>query len=461
MKPRFTENIRTRLSGKLPPAAPLPASLQTLGCRVWPLAYLKWCQRRFGDRFVVYPVDMPPLVFLSKPSEIKAVLAAPAATLHPGVGAAVTAPLFGESSFMLMEEDAHMRVRTAILPPFRREAVRERADVVAELVHRDISLWPEGIPFPSHSFLRALTLRIVLRAVFGAEDRLVSGLHQRMLEMLSVTASLVLQEPRARYLPGWHGTWRRFVRQRRDVDELIFALVRRRIRECPSQEGDVLELLLATRRADGSPMSSRELRDNLVSMIIAGHETTASALAWAFQLLAHNQSAQARLADEIDDDAGDEYLRATIQEVLRHSPVFLFAAPRAVVDSFELGGWTYRRPARLLACTYLMHHDPDLYPDPGSFRPERFLGNAPQPRIWLPWGGGRKVCVGRHMAMLEMSAVLRETLSKYVLLPAGAAVERAHWRSVMVAPHAGSRVVLRARRRRVKRPTPLLEGATV
>jgi cytochrome P450 len=368
--------------------------------------------------------------------------------------------LFGESSFMLMEEDAHMGVRNAITPAFHRKVVQEHSEVIAETVRYEVASWPQGAAFPSHSFLRALTLRIILRTVFGEEDQLVGELHGRLLEMLSVTASLVLQEPRVRHLPGWHGTWKRFIRERREVDELIFALIRRRTREASPQHRDVLEMLLATRQADGSPMSLRELRDNLVSMIIAGHETTASALAWAFQLLAHNQGVQERLAAAIDGGA-EEYLTATIQEVLRHSPVFLFAAPRAVVDSFELGGWTYRRPAHLLACTYLMHHDADLYPDPSSFRPERFLGSAPQPRIWLPWGGGRKVCVGRHLAILEMHAVLRETLSKYVLLPAGAVFERAHWRSVMVAPHTGSRVILRSRLRKVRRAERLLESATV
>jgi cytochrome P450 len=449
----------SRTGRELPPSAPLPALLQTLACRLRPLDYLKWCQARFGERFVVYPIDMPPLVFLSNPNDVRAVLTAPPTVLHTGAGSAVAAPLFGEDSFMLLEGDAHMRVRNAIMPAFHRRAVQEHAGMVGDIVRRDVESWPLDTVFPSHPALRALTLRVILRTIFGHEDLMLRSLHRRLLEMLEVTSSLVLQEPRVRYLPGWHGTWKRFVRQRDAVDELVFALIRRRRGSGGASEGDMLDMLLATRHPDGSAMSAGELRDNLVSTIVAGHETTASALAWAFQLLAHNQEVQERLAAELADGGGEEYLTATIYEVLRHSPVFLFAAPRAVVEPIEIGGWTYHPPAHLLGGTYLLHHDPALYPNPSKFDPERFLGAAPQSRLWLPWGGGRKVCVGRHLAILEMQTVLRATLGRHVVLPAGATLERARWRSVMVAPHAGSRIVLRARE--AQRPARALEGATV
>jgi cytochrome P450 len=462
MRFTLTSSSRSRIRRELPPAPPLPALLQTLACRLRPLDSLKWCQARFGERFVVYPIDMPPLVFLSNPNDIRAVLTAPPTVLHTGSGSAVAAPLFGEGSFMLHEGDAHMRVRNAIMPAFHRRVVQGHTEMVAEIVRHEVASWPLDTVFPSHPALRALTLRVILRTIFGQEDTTLRALHRHLLEMLAVTASLVLQEPRVRYLPGWSGTWRRFGRQRGEVDELVFALIRRRCGERGGREEDMLDMLLATRRPDGSAMSAGELRDNLVSTIIAGHETTASALAWAFQLLAHNPGVQERLVDELESGEGEAYLTATIYEVLRHSPVFLFAAPRAVVEPIEIGGWTYRPPAHLLGCTYLMHHDHELYPNPSAFRPERFLEGAPQSRLWLPWGGGRKVCVGRHLAILEMQTVLRAVLGRHVVMPASAAVERAHWRSVMVAPHAGSRVVLRAREGRVRGwRARALEGARV
>ena len=161
-----------------------------------------------------------------------------------------------------------------------------------------------------------------------------------------------------------------------------------------------------------------------MSLILAGHETTASQLAWAFQLLAHNPRVQRRLIEEIDQDTDDVYLTATIQEVLRHRPVFLFTIPRAVKQPIEIGGWTYRPPVHLLGCIYLLHHDPDVYPEPDEFRPERFLEGQPSPYTYLPWGGGRRRCPGSHLALLEMKTVLRAVLETMTVSPASRRMER-------------------------------------
>jgi cytochrome P450 len=435
-----------RIDGELPPTGPLLNTLQTLACRLWPLGYLEQCQARYGDLFTVHPLDMPPLVFLSDPQEIRAVLTAPPNVLSPGAGGAVATPLFGEESFTLREGDEHMCVRKTILPVFHRKAVRGHAGVVTDVIEREIASWPLDEAFPLHPRLRALTLRALMSSVFGGEDAVFAELHERLLSMLSVMASFLLQEPRLRHLPGWRATWRRFVRRRQEVDKLIFALIAKRGR-AHRPDGDLLDMLLAAHNPDGSPMSDRQVRDNLVSVLIAGHETTASELAWAFQLLAHNPRVQDRLVEEIDGGKDDAYLTATLQEVLRHRPVFLFATPRAVAQPIEIGGWTYRPPTRLLACIYLLHHDPTLYANPHEFRPERFLDSPPQPQTWLPWGGGRKRCLGQHLALLEMRTVLRGTLATRTVLPASGSTERASWRTVMVTPHAGSRVILQERHR--------------
>ncbi len=450
--------VARRGRAALPPTAPVPALFQTLACRLRPLAYLGWCRARYGDRFVVYPLDMPPLVFLCNPDDIRAVLTAPADVLHSGVGAMVAAPLFGESSFMLREGDDHMRIRAAITPAFHKGAIAANAEMVNSLIDDELRSWPLDTVFPTHDALRGLTLRIILRTIFGKEDDAHRALHRLLLDMLSVTASLVLQEPRIRHLPGWRGTWRRFMNRREQVDGLIFELIAQRRRDV-GPGATMLDMLLDVSGYDGSPMPKRELRDHLVSTIIAGHETTASALAWAMQLLAHNRPVQERLAAEIDAGAGDEYLTATTYELLRHSPVFLFAAPRAVLRPIEIGGWVYRPPVHLLGCTYLMHHDSTLYPNPHEFRPERFLGCSPLSRRWLPWGGGRKICLGRHLAMQEMRLLLRALVAERRIEPARGAIERPSWRSVMVVPCAGSRVVLRLRRRRPA--ITAADGATV
>jgi cytochrome P450 len=458
----FTDSapLIARVKRELPPAPPVPGALQTLACRLWPLAYLEHCRARYGVRFTVYPIDMPPLVFLSDPNDIRALFGASPAALHPGAGGAVVTPLFGESSFVLLEEEEHRCGRGAVLPAFNRKATSRHAEMVGEVVERAVASWPVDSAFPIHPCLGALTLRVILRAVFSGERRSLEELHAQMLAMLAAMASPVLQEPRLRHLPGWSRTWRLLMRRRAEVDRLIFALIRARRRTAGAEE-DLLELLLAARNPDGSPLSDGQVRDDLVSVLIAGHETTASQLAWAFQLLAHNPAVQERLAEELGD-ADTPYLAATVHEVLRHRPVFLFAAPRAVVEPIEIGGWAYRPPVQLLGCNYLVHHDPAIYPEPNAFRPERFLECPPSPRTLLPWGGGRRRCIGQHLATLQLQTVLRSTIATRRVLPAGRRMEHPIWRTVLVAPHAGSRVILHPRRRPLRpRRSCRLESATV
>jgi cytochrome P450 len=442
----FTANRRA----DLPPAAPLPALLQTLACRLRPLEYLEWCRARIGPRFTVNAVDMPPLVFLADPADIRAVMTTPL-TVLPSAAARVTGPLLGETSYILRGEPEHNNGRAAIMPAFHLRVVEEHAGMVAELARREIASWPLETPVPLYPRLCAITSTVMLRTVFAEHDDLTDALRDRLLSMLSVTTSLVLQEPRLRVLPGWHATWRRFTRTREEVHGLIANLIDRR---GPTQgrHGDMLDMLLDARRPDGLPMTEPELRDNLVSVIIAGHETTASSLAWAFQLLAHNPRVQDRLIAELDTDGSEQYLTATVNEVLRRRPVFLFAAPRAVTRPVEIAGRTYRPPALLLACMYLMHHDPALFPDPHEFRPERFLDSPAAGTTMLPWGGGRQRCPGRHLALLELRTVLRAVLSVRRITPAARGIERASWRSAIVTPRAGSTVILHAHPSRDDRP---------
>jgi cytochrome P450 len=306
---------------------------------------------------------------------------------------------------------------------------------------------------PLYPRLRALTLEVILRRIFAPDlsttHEHIEALHTHVLAMLSVTASTILSAPLLPHDPR-RATWERFLHNRREVDGLLSELIDKH-RNVAADSNDVLAVMLAARDPDGLPASRQQVRDNIMSIILAGHETTASQLAWAFQLLAHNPTVQARLTAEIDRDDSEEYLTATIQEVMRHRPVFLFTIPRAVVKPVEIGEWTYRPPTRLLGCTYLLHHDPSIYPEPDRFDPERFLDAPPPPHLWLPWGGGRRRCPGLHMAMLEMKAVLRTALSTATVLPAGERVEHPRWRSVIVTPHAGARVVLRPRRQSAAR----------
>jgi cytochrome P450 len=359
-------------------------------------------------------------------------------------------PIVGENSFMLQDEDRHLDGRKTVLPAFHNKAIEQHARLVTRVVRDEVASWPLHTPVALYPRLRAMTLKLILLTIFGSlrsitDDRL-DTLQDYLLRMLSVTASPAFPVPLLRHGPG-RITWNRFLRDRTEVDELVYRLIDEH-RDALTDSRDVLGMILGARNPGGSPVSRQQMRDNVMSVILAGHETTASELAWAFQLLAHNRSVQDRLAREIDGEADERYLTATVQETLRHRPVFLFTIPRAVVKPVEIGGWTYKPPAQLLGCIYLLHHDPRIYPEPDRFHPERFLDTPPPPHLWLPWGGGRRRCPGLHLATLEMKTVLRAVLSDATVLPAAKRMERPRWPSVIVTPHAGARVVLSRRRRR-------------
>jgi len=450
---RTTRAQRSELGnrdGDLPPGTLLPRPLQTY--LIWrsPLTYLERCQTRYGRRFTHRMTSFPSLVLLSDPVEIKAMLTAPADVLHSGEGGAKITPIVGKGSFMLLDEDYHLKGRRAVLPALQKCVVDRESSWVADTVQRAIASWPQGVPIPLHPRLRTLTLEVVLRRIIAWQEHEPNdqflALQDGVLTMLTVTGSVVFPLPIMRHGPG-RMVWKRFLRNRADMDKLIYELIDERRRLGIGGVNDVLDGLLAACNIDDSPLSGQQLRDNLMTMIASGHETTSAELAWAFQLLAHNPSVQERLIEEIDADEGDEYLTATIQEILRHRPVFLFTIPRAVKQPIEIGGWTYTPPTHLLGCIYLLHHNPEIYPEPHEFRPERFLEGQPSPHTWMPWGGGRKRCPGSHLAMLEMKTVLRTVLQSMTIGPASKRMERPRWRSVIVTPHAGSRVVLRQRER--------------
>lgn len=415
----------------------LPPVAQTLLLWFRPFEYLSFRGRSGDAPFTLRVANMPSQVVFRRPRDIGEIFSAPEDALRPGEGGATVAPIVGQRSFMLADDDSHLAGRKATVANFNLTAVDQHAAMIGEAARRMLATWPEDLAVPLHDHLRALTLEVILRSLTGnldgALDPALALLHRQVLEMLTITASPMFVESRLRDGPGKR-VWTRFLDRRRRVDELLLTLIQNHTLR--SLRGN------AFGRDDVSTA-----RDDVMSLILAGHETTAAQLAWAFQLLAHHPSVCDRLIREIDTESGDEYLTATIQEVLRHRCAFLFTIPRAVTKPVEIGGRTYTPPTHLLACIYLLHHDPAIYPDPHSFRPERFLEAPPYPATWIPWGGGRKRCPGRHLAMLEMKVVLRTVLRQRTPEAAARRMERPRWRSVIVAPHAGSRVVLAKRRR--------------
>jgi cytochrome P450 len=431
------------MSNQLPPGPRLPKTLQTVGWWTRSGPFFQRCRTRYGKRFTLRLLSSPPFVHLSDPDEVKEVFTAPPEVLHPGEGAAVLEPVVGTYSLILLDEGAHLSQRKLMLPAFHGEKMQRLSGLMTEVAEREVARWPRGEAVALHPRLQALTLEIILRAVFGLDPGpRLDALRDRMTGILHVTESPASMLP---FLQRGR-RWREFEREREQTDSLLFELIDERRGE-ENERDDVLAMLLGARHEDGSPMSPKELRDELMTLLVAGHETTASELGWAFERLARTPRVLRRLTEAIDSGDDDGYLTATVQETLRRRPVLQIAAPRLVKRPVTIGGFGYPAGVCLAANGYLIHHDPAIYPDPYAFRPERFLDDQPGTYTWIPFGGGRRRCLGASFAMLEMKIVLRTVLARSEVVPDGERLERTRRRSITVSPRAGARTVLRERER--------------
>jgi cytochrome P450 len=400
---------------------------------------------RYGKRFTIRLLATPPFVMLSDPADVKVLFTAPPDVLHPGEGARILEPVVGRNSVILLDEQDHLEQRKLMLPAFHGEKMEQLSGLMAEVAERDVEQWPRDEPVALHPRLQGLTLEIILRAVFGLDlGPRLDALREKLTKILEFGAGPLSMLPFLQIDVAGRSPWAKFVRLREEADSLIFELIEERRREQVDRD-DILSMLLAARREDGSPMSQQELRDELMTLLVAGHETTASELAWAFERLAREPRVLGRLTEEIDGDDGDAYLTATIQETLRRRPVLPNAAPRLVKQPIEIGGWTYPPGVCVVANAYLIHHDPDIYSDPYAFRPERFLEEQPGTYTWIPFGGGRRRCLGASFAQLEMKIVLRAVLSRSEVRGATDGVELSRRRAITISPRAGARTVLRER----------------
>jgi cytochrome P450 len=434
----------------LPPGPPYPPAIQVVGFWTRPFAFLRQCRERYGKRFTIRLPLSPPFVMLTDPDEVKQVFTAPPDVLRPGQGARVLEPVVGANSVILLDEAAHMEQRKLMLPAFHGEHMERLTDLMEEVAAEELAGLPREESIELHPRMQDLTLRIILRAVFGLDPgERFEALRTRLQTMLAFgdrPISLMpppKDSPVARLLER-RGPFAGFLRTQEEIDALLFELIAER-RAAAEDGDDVLAMLLEARHEDGSPMSEQEIRDELLTLLVAGHETTASALAWAFERLGREPAVLARLVEEID--AGeDAYLTATIQETLRIRPVLPNVAPRLVAKPIEVGDWTYPTGCSLVLNAYLIHHDPEIYPEPDAFRPERFLEQSPGTYTWIPFGGGRRRCLGASFAMLEMKVVLRNALTALTLRPSANGPEVARRRNITVTPSRGAAAVLVDRR---------------
>jgi cytochrome P450 len=419
----------------------LPRAVQLIGWWSRPRAILERYRDRYGKRFTIRLPATPPFVMLSDPDDVKQVFTASPDVLHPGEGARILEPVVGRNSVILLDEGDHLSQRKLMLPAFHGEKMERLSGLIEEVAAREVESWPRGEPVVLHPRFQALTLEVILRAVFGLDPGpRLDALREQLTRMATLASSPGSMLPILQRDLGGRTPWAEFLRLRETSDRLIFELIDER-RDDRAERHDVLTMLLDARHEDGSPMSPQELRDELMTLLVAGHETTATELAWCLERLARSPEVVQRLTEEIDSGDGDAYLTATVQETLRRRPVLPNAAPRFVKQPVTIGGWDYPEGVCLVASAYLIHHDPEIYEEPYAFRPERFLENGPGTYTWIPFGGGRRRCLGASFATVEMKIVLRAILERHALRPAGDRLELVRRRAITLSPRDGAPTV--------------------
>jgi cytochrome P450 family 138 len=416
--------------------------------------YLERLRRRFGPLFTTRVIGLGPSVIVADPELIRQVFRAEAAVLHAGTGSPLR-DLLGPHSLLGIDEAEHLEQRRLLLPPFKGERMRAYEPIIAEIAAREIDRWPEGVEFETRPALQRITLQAILRAVFGAHGHEMAEL-QALIPPWTRLGNRVVLASWLRHDLGPSSPWRRFQTLRTQIDAVLTRLIAA-AREDPglAERVDVLALMVQARHQDGTPMTESEIRDQLVTMLVAGHETTANTLTWAVERLRRHPEILDRLAREAEE-GGKALREATIREVQRSRPVVAFAG-RVVRRPLALGGYQLPFGTRILLGACLTHYDPRLFPRPDRFDPDRFLGIVPDTYAWIPFGGGIRRCIGASFAHMEMDVVLRILLEHVELLPTTAPDEPWDFRGVVWSAGHGGRAEVR--RRPGQALVPALEAA--
>lgn len=440
--------------GTMPPGPALPASVQTALMLRWWAACAFACQRRYGDVFTVRLAGFGDGVYLANPDDIKTVFAGDPRIYHAGEANSVLGGILGRSSVLVLDGDLHRDRRRLMLAPFTREAVARQHDLIAEIAAANIAGWPVGTEFAVRPRMSQITLEVILRTTIGASDPdRLAALRDVMPRLLTLNAFETLAIARPRLQRRW--PWRSLRRRIAEADALLYAeIAERRTDPNLAERTDALAMLVRAADDEGRQMTDAELRDQLMTLLLAGHDTTANSLSWALERLTRHPEILARAvaaaeASAAGDPAGDEYLDAVAKETLRIRPV-VFDVGRVLKEPVEVAG--YRLPAgvTVIPAIGLVHASDDVYEDAAEFRPERMLpggGATLSPTTWLPFGGGNRRCLGANLALAEMRIVLREVLCRADLETTTAAGERPRVNGIIHQPHRGARIRLRALRR--------------
>jgi cytochrome P450 len=449
--------VRPGQFAPLPPGPRAPAAWQLVRWTLWPLEELEWCARRYGDTFTLHHAGYGKSVILTSPEAVRDVFRGDPHVLHAGEGLEVVAPTVGKNSVLILDDEPHGRQRRLLLPPLKGERMRSFFEAMRSATLAEIAAWPVDKPLVSIESMQRITLRVISQAVLGLEPgpeledfeskvqrMLALGRSRTALIQLKVLPIGLLQRTR----------WLSFFRRLHDLDQAVFAFIAAQRRQ-PAGSECVLADLLAASYEDGKPVTDREIRDAVVTLLIAGHDTTSIGLAWALEQIVPRADVAGRIRDELRQVTGGgppsadqlgrlEYLDAAIRESLRIRSIAMFVVRRTKAP-FTAGGREYPPGIQLCPCNHLVHRRPDLYPEPEVFRPERFLERKYAGHEWFPFGGGNRTCLGMAFALYEMKVVLATLFSKVSLLRPAGSRSRPVRRGLILAPHDGVPVVLTGR----------------
>ncbi|HEY9848332.1 MAG TPA: cytochrome P450 [Leptolyngbyaceae cyanobacterium] len=454
------ENRQSKPIAKVPEPN-VPRWLQTFRGILWPLKYLEKTAKDCGDIYVAKFAGFPNQVILGNPKAIEELFTSDHKLFESAPTNQILQPLLGSYSLILHDGAYHQRQRKLLMPPFHGERMKAYGEIICEVTEKVIGDWKIGQPFTARHYTQEISMRVILRAVFGlAEGERYEQLNEKLTSLLEITgsplsSSFLFLRSLQKDLGSW-SPWGKFLRQRQEIDELLYAEIRERRAKNDLSGQDILSLMLAARDEEGQPMTDEELKDELMTLLFAGHETTATALAWALYWIHLLPEVKEKLLHELNGLGENPdlnaiaklpYLNAICCETLRIYPVVLFTFARIPKEPVEIMGYQLEAGTMISPCIYLVHHREDLYPEPKQFKPERFLERQYSPFEFFPFGGSNRRCIGMAFAMFEMKLVLATILLKTELALAEKRPVFPVRRGVTMTPAGGVRLVLNSLKR--------------
>ncbi|BAU11055.1 cytochrome P450 [Leptolyngbya sp. NIES-3755] len=420
-----------------------------------PVGYMEQSAQQHPDIFSAGLLSGQHLVFVNHPQAIQEILTSDRKRfVAPGEANRILSPLIGDASVIMLSDDRHKRRRQLVMPPFHGDRMRNYGDLIRRLTEKAMSQYAIAQPFNARSAMQEISLQVILQTVFGVTEgeryEQIRAAITKMCDLFHnpLSASFLFFPWMQRDWGTWM-PWGRFLRDRSEIDTLLYAEIADRHQQDNSDRVDILSMLMAARDENGEPMSDSELRDELMTLLFAGHETTATAMAWALYWVHHLPDVREKLLQEIEalganpdpmSIARSPYLSAVCNETLRLYPVAMLTFSRIVKEPLELLGYPLQPGTAVVGCIYLLHHREDLYPESHQFKPERFLERQFSPYEFMPFGGGSRRCIGEALAMFEMKLVLATILSNYELALVDRRPEVPRRRGVTLAPGTGVKI---------------------